>query len=477
MEDHTNQELFYRVWEQKQWANVTRHTDDAVADENVRASVAGDGEIFLMWQRNGELVLDRNLSGDPRMAREASDTVGFADYAMTFGPAGNLVVIWQEMSETGPDAHYTVYDPLSETWSRDARFFNDEHLERSFATVWDDAGNLTMAYSKVQIVTANKTVTLEDGTELEIENVPQPGRVDLEIMKRALIKDLALNAGDFIVNGGNFLPGDAVTLSATARNLGDVAANNVTVSVGERGRNGFDCLAGVVAGGNGRRDAGDCAGAELGCAFRDELGVGNSPGGPERDGDWPRAGHGGRADARAGRLAHVALDLPAGTQPEGESFYQLKADETGVTGDVSPGNNTITFALNLWLDSDGDGMPDSWELAHGLDPNNPDDAGIDTDGDGLSNLAEYLAGTDPNDPGSYLRIESIGVDEADGIVSGIQLTWGSQPNRLYTVERAGELGAGFLPLARHILAAPPENIYHDASATNSGPYFFRIKVK
>jgi hypothetical protein len=69
---------------------------------------------------------------------------------MTIGPAENLVVIWQEMSDTGPDAHYKVYDPASETLSRDAVFFGDKHLERSFAPVWDAAGNLTMACNKVQ---------------------------------------------------------------------------------------------------------------------------------------------------------------------------------------------------------------------------------------------------------------------------------------------------------------------------------------
>lgn len=52
-------------------------------------------------------------------------------------------------------------------------------------------------------------------------------------------------------------------------------------------------------------------------------------------------------------------------------------------------------------DSDGDGIPDEWEIAHGLDPFNPDDAHIDFDGDGFTALEEYQWGTDPRDPESH----------------------------------------------------------------------------
>ena len=56
---------------------------------------------------------------------------------------------------------------------------------------------------------------------------------------------------------------------------------------------------------------------------------------------------------------------------------------------------------NLIPDSDGDGMPDDWELAYRLDPNIPADAAIDTDGDGATNLEEYMNGTDPTSTVEY----------------------------------------------------------------------------
>ncbi|MCQ7029748.1 hypothetical protein MRO55_24915, partial [Escherichia coli] len=47
-------------------------------------------------------------------------------------------------------------------------------------------------------------------------------------------------------------------------------------------------------------------------------------------------------------------------------------------------------------DTDGDGLPDSWERRYGLDPENAADAAEDTDGDGLDNLTELRIRTKPD---------------------------------------------------------------------------------
>ncbi|PYK32160.1 MAG: hypothetical protein DME57_00885, partial [Verrucomicrobia bacterium] len=49
-------------------------------------------------------------------------------------------------------------------------------------------------------------------------------------------------------------------------------------------------------------------------------------------------------------------------------------------------------------DRDGDGIPNDWEIAYGLNPDDPADAAQDPDGDGYTNLQEYQAGTDPRNP-------------------------------------------------------------------------------
>jgi hypothetical protein len=43
-------------------------------------------------------------------------------------------------------------------------------------------------------------------------------------------------------------------------------------------------------------------------------------------------------------------------------------------------------------DSDHDGMPDDWEAAQGLNPNDESDGPLDRDGDGYTSVEEYLNG-------------------------------------------------------------------------------------
>ena len=105
----------------------------------------------------------------------------------------------------------------------------------------------------------------------------------------------------------------------------------------------------------------------------------------------------------------------------------------------------ITFArveeawlLGQDLDSDKDGMPDSWEILHDFGVNDSSDATRDPDGDGVTNLSEYLAGTDPVNQASLFR-GSVLDFEATAQGNRLILRFEAVPNRSYAIEISDDL--------------------------------------
>ena len=126
------------------------------------------------------------------------------------------------------------------------------------------------------------------------------------------------------------------------------------------------------------------------------------------------------------------------------------------------------FVASLLVDSDGDGLPDDWELAYGLNPHDPSDALVDSDGDGMSNRDEWIAGTNPRDPLSVLRLNALTVE------GGVQVGFQAVSNHTYTAERLGALGATNWLRWLDIPAAPITYWTNLLDSNALWPHFYRV---
>ena len=150
------------------------------------------------------------------------------------------------------------------------------------------------------------------------------------------------------------------------------------------------------------------------------------------------AGPVGGTDAFVAQLSAIGSSLNYSTYLGGGDWDQprgIAVDGLGnayVTGDTAstnlptqnpyqaahagPVGGLDAFVAKIAPDTDGDGMDDNWENAHGLNPN-VDDSGGDPDFDGLSNLEEYQNNTDPQDSDT----------DGDGLNDGYEVSIGTDP--------------------------------------------------
>ena len=153
--------------------------------------------------------------------------------------------------------------------------------------------------------------------------------------------------------------------------------------------------------------------------------------------------------------------------PEGFTAYE-RVDATVFGNDATnwrPVTPTVGDA-----DSDGDGLPDGWEAAHGLDPHDPN-AGQgalgDLDGDGVTNRDEFLAGTDPGSADDHLMLQAQRADDG-----AVVLSFQGQSNHDYIVYQSDQIIRPVWRMIQLAQAGPTgRTIQLRLSPTSSGGYF------
>ena len=126
------------------------------------------------------------------------------------------------------------------------------------------------------------------------------------------------------------------------------------------------------------------------------------------------------------------------------------------------------------VDSDGDGMPDGWELAHSLNPTF-NDANVDADQDGLTNWQEFIADTDPQSAADRLQLQSL---LASTTSSNLTVTLGfpARSNKTYSVIYRAAADTGAWTQLLRVNSAPTNRAITmtDTIGLNEGARFYRL---
>ncbi len=134
------------------------------------------------------------------------------------------------------------------------------------------------------------------------------------------------------------------------------------------------------------------------------------------------------------------------------------------------GNLTRT-ANNITVDSDNDGMADSWELTY-FGSLARDGSG-DFDGDGLNDVSEYFAGTLPNNASSLLKLDR---NVTNSIVQ-TSVGWSSVSGKTYRLQFKNSLSdSGWNDVPGDVLASSTNSTKIDTTTAGKSFRFYRVQV-
>ena len=206
------------------WQTAIQLTSDFVEDA-IPTLVAPDGVPTCVWSADGALVYSLLYDWNPRQVYGEYTLANKAPSLDSVTMPGGAAVAYTVQGPNGVDVVASFYDADLDCWSLPRQLTADEHAETALSLIWD-ANELVIAYLKTRTLREDMDVEI-DGQMHHLENIPQPGRTDLYVLRHALANDLAVVAESMVLDPANPAPGTVATLRAAIENRGDLPLQDV----------------------------------------------------------------------------------------------------------------------------------------------------------------------------------------------------------------------------------------------------------
>jgi len=144
------------------------------------------------------------------------------------------------------------------------------------------------------------------------------------------------------------------------------------------------------------------------------------------------------------------------------------------TNDLDGNPRIVGYAVDVgaYEKSPASIIPNWWLFQYGLTNDGSADY-VDSDGTGMPNWEKWKAGLNPTNSASVLAMAA---PPSTSNTSGITVTWQSVTNIIYYVQQSTNLPV-FYPIQSNIVGQAGTTSFTDTTATNAGPYFYRVGVQ
>ncbi|MCA9122016.1 MAG: hypothetical protein H6822_12080 [Planctomycetaceae bacterium] len=227
---------------------VMAGTADGLADLSPRVAYDSTGRAVVAWVKRGvsigeeesdvtdQLFYSDVTAGTPTAPAAAIHAPSINDLQLLIDSDDNPLVIWQALSNAGPDIFYSRLDRSSGEWGEPRQFTDDADLEWWFSPFINGDGQLEILHLSREVGT--ETAPTGDGSGAEGEPgdtilIPTLGNSSLQTQATSIGQDL--NIVSLTLSEANPIPGSTVQVTATVLNGGDLGTPASEIGLSDDG--------------------------------------------------------------------------------------------------------------------------------------------------------------------------------------------------------------------------------------------------